>query len=83
MSLFSVQQADNDAALVIEAAVAVAADGWWVFRTADDRPIARLPTARVYAIDALPAGDARERAWAQSGHDTAGLANRQLYAKVS
>lgn len=85
MSLFAVQQADDDdAALVIEAAVAVAADGWWVFLTVDDRPIATLPTAVVRAIDALPAGDARGRAWAQDGNAAAAaVTENRLYAKVS
>ncbi len=85
MSLFAVQQADDDdAALFIEAAVAVAADGWWVFRTADDRPIATLPTADVCAIDALLPGDARGRAWAQDGNaDAAAVPENRLYPKVS
>ncbi len=84
MSLFAVQQADDDnAALVIEAAVAVAADGWWVFLTVDDRPIATLPTEVVRAIDALPAGDARGRAWAQDGNAAAAVTENRLYAKVS
>ena len=43
MSLFAVQQANDDMVLVIEAA----ADDWWVFRNADDRPVATLPTAAV------------------------------------
>ncbi len=47
MSLFAVQQANDDMVLVIEAAVVVAADDWWVFRNADDRPVATLPTAAV------------------------------------
>ncbi len=47
MSLFAVQQANDDVVLVIEAAVVVAADEWWVFRNADDRPVATLPTAAV------------------------------------
>ncbi len=81
MSLFAVQQAKDDVVLVIEAAVVVAADDWWVFRNADDRPVATLPTAAVCAIDALAAGDARGRAWAQAGAK-AGPANR-LYARVS
>ncbi len=81
MSLFAIQRADGDASLVIEAAVVVAADGWWGFRNASDRPVATLPTAAVRAIDALAAGDARGRAWAQAD-DTAVLGNR-LYAKVS
>ncbi len=47
MSLFAVQQAKDDMVLVIEAAVVVAADDWWVFRNADDRPVATLHTAAV------------------------------------
>ena len=79
MSLFAVQQAGDD-----DAAVAVAADGWWVFLTVDDRPIATLPTAVVRAIDALPASDARGRAWAQDGNaDAAAVTENRLYAKVS
>ena len=58
MSLFAVQRAEGAASLVIAAAVVVAADGWWVFRNADDRPVATLPTSAVCAIDALAAGDA-------------------------
>ena len=77
MPLFAVQRAEGDASLVIEAA----ADGWWVFRNADERPVATLPTAAVCAIDGLAAGDARGRAWAHAGNN-AGRANR-LYAKVS
>lgn len=64
MSLFAVERGGKDASLVIEAAVAVATEGLWVFRTEDDRPVATLPTADVRAIDALEAGDARGRAWA-------------------
>lgn len=64
MSLFAVERGGENAALVIEAAVAVAAEGLWVFRADDDRPVAALPTADVRAIDALEAGDARGRAWA-------------------
>ena len=81
MSLFAVQRVEGDASLVIEAAVVMAADGWWVFRNADDRPVATLPAAEVYAIDALAAGDARGRAWTRV-RDTAVLENR-LLAKVS
>ena len=78
MSLFAVQQqADDDTSLVIEATVAVAVDGWWVFRTADDRPIATLPTAGVCAIDALPDADARGGAWTQDSDDTAVLTNQR------
>ena len=76
-----VQRADGDASLVMEAAVVVSADGWWVFRNASDRPVATLPTVAVRAIDAFAVGDARGRAWAQAD-DTAALGNR-LYAKVS
>ena len=75
MSLFAIQHAEGDASLVIEAAVVVAADGWWVFRNADDRPVATLPTAAVCAIDALPPGDERSRAWAPAGN-TVVLASR-------
>ena len=81
MPLFAVQRAEGDASLVIEAAVVEAADGWWVFRNADDRPLATLPTAAVCTIDGLAAGDARGSAWAHAGNN-AGRANR-LYAKVS
>ena len=81
MSLFAIQHAEGDASLVIEAAVVVAADGWWVFRNADDRPVATLPTAAVCAIDALPPGDERRRAWAQAGN-TVVLAS-QPHAKAS
>ncbi len=81
MPLFAVQRAEGDASLVIEAAVVEATDGWWVFRNADDRPVATLPTAAVCAIDGLAAADARGSAWAHAGNN-AGRANR-LYAKVS
>ena len=81
MPLFAVQRAEGDASLVIEAAVVEAADGWWVFRNADDRPVATLPTAAVCAIDGLAASDARGRGWAHAGNN-AGRASR-LYAKVS
>ncbi len=81
MPLFAVQRAEGDASLVIEAADVVAADGWWVFRNADERPVATLPTAAVCAIDGLAASDARGRGWAHAGNN-AGRASR-LYAKVS
>ena len=64
MSLFAVERDGESAALVIEAAVAVAAEGVWVFRADDERPIATLPTTDVRAIDALETGDARGRVWA-------------------
>ena len=71
-------------AFVIEAAGAVAADGWWVFRAEDGRAIATLPTTDVRAISGLPAGDERGRAWAQDGNvDTAAVPENRLYAKVS
>ena len=81
MSLFAIQQGEGNASLVIEAAAVVAADGWWVFRNADDRPVATLPTAAVCAIDALPPGDERGHAWAQAGN-TVVLASRP-HAKAS
>ena len=81
MPLFAVQRAEGDASLVIEAADVVAADGWWVFRNADERPVATLPTAAVCAIDGLAASDAQGRGWAHAGNN-AGRASR-LYAKVS
>ena len=81
MSLFAIQQAEGDASLVIEAAVVVAADGWWVFRNAANRPVATLPTVAVRAIDALPPGDKRGRAWVQAGN-TVVLASRP-HAKAS
>ena len=56
MSLFAVQLAENDGmVLVVDAAVVMATDGWWVFRNADDQPVATLPKAAVCAIDALDA----------------------------
>ena len=65
MSLFAVQLAENDGmVLVVDAAVVMATDGWWVFRNADDQPVATLPKAAVCAIDALDAGDVRGRPWA-------------------
>ena len=81
MSLFAIQQAEGKASLVIEAAVVVAADGWWVFRNAEDRPVATLPTVAVCAIDALPTGDERGRAWMQADN-TVFLASR-AHAKAS
>ena len=36
----------------------------WVFRNADDRPVATLPQAAVFAIDVLAADDVRGRPWA-------------------
>lgn len=81
MSLLAIQQAEGKASLVIEAAVVVATDGWWVFLNADDRPVATLPTVAVCAIDALPPGDERGHAWAQTGN-TAILASRP-HAKAS
>ena len=65
MSLFAVQLAENDeSVLVVDAAVVVSRDGWWVFRNADDRPVATLPQAAVFAIDVLAADDVRGRPWA-------------------
>ena len=65
MSLFAVQLAENDEmVLVVDAAVVVARDGWWVFRNVDDQPVATLPQAAVCAIDVLAAGDVRGRPWA-------------------
>jgi len=65
MSLFAVQLAENDeSVLVVDAAVVVSRDGWWVFRNADDQPVATLPQAAVFAIDVLAADDVRGRPWA-------------------
>ena len=81
VSLLAIQQAEGNASLVIEATAVVAADVWWVFRNADDRPVATLPTAAVCAIDPLPPGDERGHAWAQAGN-TVVLASRP-HAKAS
>ena len=51
MSLFTVKQVGFDGTLVVGAAHAVAADGWWVFQDADGRPLAALPVAEVDAIE--------------------------------
>ena len=63
MSLFTVKQVGFDGTLVVGAAHAVAADGWWVFQDADGRPLAALPMAEVDAIESIPEDDARGRAW--------------------
>ena len=64
MSLFAVQLAENDEmVLVVDAAVVVSRDGWWVFRNADEQPVATLPQAAVCSIDVLAAGDERARPW--------------------
>ena len=65
MSLFALQLAEHDEmVLVVDAAVVVARDGWWVFRNADDQPVATLPQAAVCTIDVLEVGDVRGRPWA-------------------
>ena len=64
MCLFAVQLAENDEmVLVVDAAVVVSRDSWWVFRNADDQPVATLPQEAVYTIDVLAAGDVRGRPW--------------------
>lgn len=64
MSLFAVQLAENDEmVLVVDAAVVVSRDAWWVFRNADDQPVATLPQAAVCTIDVLGADDVRGRPW--------------------
>ena len=68
MSLFTVKQVGFDGTLVVGAAHAVAADGWWVFQDADGRPLAALPVAEVDAIESNPGGRrARARLAARSG----------------
>ena len=68
MSLFTVKQVGFDGTLVVGAAHAVAADGWWVFQDADGRPLAALPVAEVDAIESIPEDDARgARLAARSG----------------
>ena len=63
MSLFTVKQVGFDGTLVVGAAHAVAADGWWVFQDADGRPLAALPVVEVDAIESIPEDDARGGAW--------------------
>ncbi len=59
------QLAENDEmVLVVDAAVVVSRDGWWVFRNADEQPVATLPREAVSAIDGLAGGDVRARPWA-------------------
>ena len=54
MTLFAVERPEQDGGpLVIEAAVVVAADGWWVFRNDDGRTLKTLPIAAVRGIETV------------------------------
>ena len=54
MTLFAVERSEQDGGpLVIEAAVVVAADGWWVFRNDDGRTLKTLPIAAVRGIETV------------------------------
>ena len=54
MTLFAGERSEQDGGpLVIEAATAEAADGWWAFRNDDGRTLKTLPTAAVRGIETV------------------------------
>ena len=54
VTLFAVERSEQDGGpLVIEAATAEAADGWWAFRNDDGRTLKTLPTAAVRGIETV------------------------------
>ena len=69
MSLFAVeQQFAGEKSLIIEAETVVSADGWCVFRNADERPPATTRPAGIGPVEAFPSGDARAHEWSRIDH---------------
>ena len=66
MSLFAVEQQFNgERSLIIEAETVVSADGWCVFRNADERPSVATRPAGIGPVEAFPSGEARAHEWSR------------------
>ena len=56
MALFAVKRHGHDTMLVVEAASAVAEDGWLVFRSADGELLAALRVEEVLQLETVTPG---------------------------